>query len=353
MKLMRSWTSAFAWLCGIGVGGYVVASLFERSDVETIVQILQRAGYASLLVFVPFVIIVSFDSIAWRILFANLGTSVSLRVLAMTRTASEALVLTLPGGVAAAESMKPVFLNRASSLDYPTGIAGVFLKKCFVAISQGMYVLLGFAAGLLLSGTSALSALSWKTVLPLLAGIGVGLIVLGVTGLVLCYSTEESRIVNRLVGWLPQESMRTKTKGVLAQIKEVISRLRTTRVKSLIPVMFLLLGAWLMEMAESYVALHVLSIPSTLPEILAMEVSVSLLRSFVFFVPASVGVKEFGYAAFLAAAGVPDPINSAAAFAVLKRSRELAVICAGYLVIAFIFRRKEASASLEPTPEAS
>jgi uncharacterized membrane protein YbhN (UPF0104 family) len=50
---------------------------------------------------------------------------------------------------------------------------------------------------------------------------------------------------------------------------------------------------------------------------------VSLLRSLVFVVPAGLGVQDAGYAVLLRALGVPDSVEVAAAFSLLKRGREL------------------------------
>jgi uncharacterized membrane protein YbhN (UPF0104 family) len=71
--------------------------------------------------------------------------------------------------------------------------------------------------------------------------------------------------------------------------------------------------------------------------VLAMEAAVVFARNAAFFVPAGLGVQDAGYLAFLSAFGVAAPL--AAAFIVVKRTKELLWIAAGYLVLLVLDRR--------------
>jgi uncharacterized membrane protein YbhN (UPF0104 family) len=83
--------------------------------------------------------------------------------------------------------------------------------------------------------------------------------------------------------------------------------------------------------------------------VLAMEVSVSVLRNLIVVVPAGLGIQDAGWAAWLAAAGVPDPANAAAAFVLVKRSKEAVLAVTGYVFLALRSSlARGRSAALEP-----
>jgi uncharacterized membrane protein YbhN (UPF0104 family) len=73
---------------------------------------------------------------------------------------------------------------------------------------------------------------------------------------------------------------------------------------------------------------------------MAIETGVSLLRSIANIAPAGLGVQEAGYATLLTGAGVG--VDTAAAFVLLKRCKELFWIAGGYALLAGM-RRSEAS----------
>jgi uncharacterized membrane protein YbhN (UPF0104 family) len=55
-------------------------------------------------------------------------------------------------------------------------------------------------------------------------------------------------------------------------------------------------------------------------------------------VPAGLGVQDVSYLAFLRALGVPDALNVAAAFLLLKRAKECFWAAVGYAILAFDLR---------------
>jgi uncharacterized membrane protein YbhN (UPF0104 family) len=63
---------------------------------------------------------------------------------------------------------------------------------------------------------------------------------------------------------------------------------------------------------------------------LAVETVVVLVRHILFALPAGLGAQELGYAAFLGTLGVP--VDQCAAFALLKRVKELLWVALGYLL---------------------
>jgi hypothetical protein len=95
-----------------------------------------------------------------------------------------------------------------------------------------------------------------------------------------------------------------------------------------------MLGAWILEAVESFVILRLVGIALPFSAVLAMDVSISVLRNVVVVVPAGLGIQDAGWAAWLAASGVPDPASGAAAFVLVKRAKEAAFALTGYVFLA-------------------
>jgi uncharacterized membrane protein YbhN (UPF0104 family) len=96
---------------------------------------------------------------------------------------------------------------------------------------------------------------------------------------------------------------------------------------------------WLLEAAETYLLLRLLGAEVTWQAAFCMEALLSFLRAVVSLLPAGLGVQDLGYLVFLRALAIVDAPNVAAAFALLKRGRELIWIVVGYACLADKTRR--------------
>jgi hypothetical protein len=103
------------------------------------------------------------------------------------------------------------------------------------------------------------------------------------------------------------------------------------------PYLGFLLG-WLLEAADTLLILHLLGVRLPWSVGGALEVSASLLRNLAVVVPAGLGVQDVSYLAFLRALQVPDALNVAAAFLLLKRGKECFWAACGYALLAFELR---------------
>lgn len=103
--------------------------------------------------------------------------------------------------------------------------------------------------------------------------------------------------------------------------------------------LFTFLLVWLLEAAETFLILYLLGVHLPWTTVGGLEVSVSLLRNLVFMVPAGIGVQDLGYLAFLRALHVPDVVNVAAAFVLLKRGKECCWAITGYVILALLLRK--------------
>jgi uncharacterized membrane protein YbhN (UPF0104 family) len=112
-------------------------------------------------------------------------------------------------------------------------------------------------------------------------------------------------------------------------VREVLQ----SHVRGLMVAFVWILGGWFAEAGETWVLLRLLGIDLSFAMVLAFEPVVSFARSAAFFIPAGLGVQDAGYMAFLRQAGIPDAVNRAAAFVLLKRFKELVWIAVGWILL--------------------
>jgi uncharacterized membrane protein YbhN (UPF0104 family) len=90
------------------------------------------------------------------------------------------------------------------------------------------------------------------------------------------------------------------------------------------------LAGWILEATETWAFLWALGAPVSFGDALAVEATVMLGRHVLVFLPGGLGVVELGYATFLVGTGAS--LDLCAAFVVMKRTRELLWVLAGYLL---------------------
>jgi len=106
-------------------------------------------------------------------------------------------------------------------------------------------------------------------------------------------------------------------------------------------------GCWLCESIETALILWLIGAPLDLALAMAVEVGLTLARSVGNFAPAGIGIQEAGYATLLTATGLG--VETAAAFVLLKRAKEIVWIAIGYGLLAGMGRSEGAR---EVTPGA-
>jgi len=297
-------------------------------------------GVAGALLLLPQLLSLSIESLGWRLAFERMGRNVPLLGLLRVRVATEALAQTLPAGVVFCETMKPTLLARNCGTELQTSLAGMAARKWLLLSSQAVYVglfaILGF--GVL---TQISSAVLGTSVLPYLVG-GASLLLLflaTVTYAVLA----RGQLATRLYGVLeriPIESFQVgllRSRDKFAQTDGELQRFFAGAFTSPLPLLAFL-GGWLVEAAETALILALLGVHLPFGTVGAMEVSASFLRNVMFMVPAGLGVQDLGYLTFLRALAVPDALNVAAAFLLLKRAKEAFWAAVGYAVLALDLR---------------
>jgi len=315
-----------------GAGG--AAALAQRVDWASAKLCLGELGVRAPLAVVPYFIVLLVDSMGWRSTFESRPP---LWTLWRIRAATEAVVVSLPAGVAFGESLRVAMVHRELGLPVSAASANAIVNKVAIAMAQGLFVF----------GTAALSL--WSFDLPALSA-AVGLhpfsLTVAFAGWLLLAGAllwlARAKPLARLVQWLTPlggQALRGRSERIVEIATQVdgglamfarLSYSQRTRALSLF------LPGWVALGAENWVVLSLLGQAKVgLSAAMAIEALVSLVRIGFFFVPGALGAQEVSYYGLLRACGVANPGAVAAAFMIVKRSREIFWIAVGYIILAF------------------
>jgi hypothetical protein len=313
---------------------------FRDTEPQRVAALVGRVGVAGVLTLVPQLLSLFVESVGWRLAFEGMGRRLPLAGLFRTRLATEALAQTLPLGVVFCESMKPLLLARNCGAGLGTSLAGMAARKWLLLGSQSLYV-----ATFALLGWSMLARISRRVLGA--AGLPYALVGAALTLLLLASvmfaMLGRGRQAARLCGWLlklPLPRLRRaleQSRSKFTQTDGLLQRFFASAFAS--PWSLLaFFGGWLLEAVDTALILWLLGVQLPWTAVGALEVSASFLRNVAFIVPAGLGVQDLSYLTFLRALGVPDALNVAAAFLLLKRAKELFWAAFGYAVLALDLR---------------
>lgn len=314
-RLRNSTRTALAVTAAIAL----VAGLASLVDVDAMLARLRATHPLVVLALVPAAIGVALDGLAHRRVLARLGSPVGRVLMVQLRLAIEAVTRTMAGGPVFAETVPPWILGRRAQVPLPRSLASQAGRKSAQIVSHGLF--LGISA---VVGASALTTATHSALTPwLLGAIGVVFLVIGSgLGHALAYSRLGARAEALRARWsgVPSEgSLGHQLDAGLAHGARVEAG-----------AVALLLVAWLVDPLESLLILMALGAPLGWSELLAMEAAASVLRVITFVIPGNAGAQELGYGVMLSGLIGPD---AAAAFAVLKRVRDLVFAGAGALAL--------------------
>ncbi|MCZ7557982.1 MAG: lysylphosphatidylglycerol synthase domain-containing protein [Bacteroidia bacterium] len=302
-------------------------------DVQALVSTL---GYRLPLIVLPYGLVLLLDVLGWRQCMTT-PRYLSLRTLFAIRVSTDALLNTIPAGVAIAEPMRIMMLHRRLRLPVADATSATLLSKMNIAIAQMLFVLLGLLLVLLHAnqhqGIAALldSAGGWVTVLP------ATLLVLAV--LSLPYTGPRFTQLLQLLHRLPVPTLRkqlSRGERALAEIDGYIGDFARSNRARFITSLLLFLWGWLLMAAETWLLLHLLGAEVSISQAIVFEGLASIVKLLFFFIPSGIGAQDLSFVAMLFAFGVPDAATVAVAFMLLRRGKELFWAITGLGVLGFL-----------------
>ncbi len=331
-KSGSSWTG-YAGLC---LGIILIVYLFSQVDLQGAIGRIAHIGFSSVLILLPYFALHLLETFAWLRLFpGNIGTIPYFRLLKI-QLITETISMTLPAGVAVGEPLRPFLCFRFLGIPVPAGVASVAVRKLMLGVAQGIYTVFCALAGFALLQDASQEMLGFE-------GLGFVVIVAGIVVftlflflLMMLLNGRAAHNLHRLLMLVPFD----KVKGwLLAKESEFVDtdeELKSFRgpfVWRLLPVLFTYIVAWFMLALESYIILQLLGMQISFFQVLAIDASLTILRSLFFFIPSGLGVQDLGYLAFFQALGLADAQIGGAAFVLLRRFKEVLWYAVGYIVM--------------------
>lgn len=318
------------------------------ADLRNVARLLAEVGPLALLAVVPYGIAVTLDTAGWAAILRGLEARVATWRLLGLRLSTEAVHLSFPGGPILAEGLKVWFLSRRFGIAAPEGSASLAVKKALQLGTEGVYLFTAaVVAGAVLPEGSVLR--------KVLFGLGAVMTLISVGMVAVLLS---GRVAERLWRLLKRVPLARVQSWMIAREVAFMDTDQHVRVvlQSHVPglaIAFLwILAGWFAEAGETWVILRLLGVDLSFAAVMAFEPLVSFARSAAFFIPAGLGVQDAGYMAFLRQAGIPDPVNRAAAFVLLKRFKELVWIAVGWILLLATRSRVEARGRPPGSPPA-
>ncbi len=311
----RHWGKLLALSLGLFLFLWILRQVgFE----ETFAQV-RKVGWSFPFLLLPSGVMALFFSIAW---WLTLRPGVSLAQTFLTRAAGEAVNLITPMAYMGGEPLKASLLHRLG-IPLTDGLASVVVTKTMTTLGYCLFIFLGLASAL--PRTQEFNS-------ALLGGLGAGLF-LALSVLVLYYGQTRGMfsLLHRLIYRLGARGEAWMAKRERVEVLDgKIATLYRTRRPLVGCLLFSLLG-WLTSAVEAYVFLWAMG--SRVDVSTAMMIQALLLgvKAATFFIPANLGAQEGGTVLIFLGLGISA--ETATAFSLLRRAREITWVTIGLLVL--------------------
>ncbi len=291
---------------------------------QTIFIEIKSLGLALLIIYIPYLISYSCDTLGWRATLAGYRRHIAFKDLFLARIAGETVNNLTPLAYLGGEPVKAYILLHRFGVPLVQGLASVVIAKTTMTIAEIIFILLGIMlASFRIEGGGPLLSL---LLLVLLGGIiSVGLFFLAQRrGLFGGFLSLLGRLGIRIPFLMKrEESLRSLDRA----ISDFYIRDRRSFFRSL---SFFLLG-WIAGAFEVYLLLYFLHIPIDLSVAIIIEALASMIKSVAFLIPGAVGAQEGGNLLIFTLFGLAA--STGITFSLIRRIRELCIIGVGLLVL--------------------
>jgi glycosyltransferase 2 family protein len=303
-------------LLGLGLFGWFI----HRAGPAEIFATASRLGWLAPLVVMPYFLVYLLDTWGWYLAFGSYAAMrPSFLTLFRVRWAGESINNVIPSAYVGGEALK-VYLLHKRGLSGMTASTSVVASKTCQVLAQVVFI-----------GLGALAAMNH---LPADSGMRswMMLITLGAFGVVgLLFLLQRRGMFSSLHTLLSRLSIRIKAleRNQLHLRKlddQIYAFYQGDRARFFLTTTVFLMG-WLADTVEVYVVCHLLGLPLSWTEAIAIESFITVAKAVGIFVPGALGVQESGVVLLFQVFGLPVPI--AVAYAILRRGRDLFYVLVG------------------------
>jgi putative membrane protein len=311
--------TALRWIVlslGLGLFGWFI----HRAGPAEIFATVSRLGWLAPVVVMPYFLVYVLDAWGWYLAFGSYAAArPSYLTLFRVRWAGESINNVVPSAYVGGEALKAYLLHKRGFSGMTAGTSVVASKSCQV-LAQVLFI-----------GLGALAAISH---LPAESGARLGMMLITMVAfgvMSLLFLLQRRGMFSSLHALLARFSIRIpameKNQPHLRKLDDQIYAFyHHDRVRFLQTTTVFLMG-WLADALEVYVVCHLLGLPLVWTEAIAIEAFISVAKAVGIFVPAALGVQESGVVLLFQIFGLPAPM--AAAYAIIRRGRELFYVLVG------------------------
>ncbi len=330
--------TTLAGYAGLVTGIILLVWLFLQIDFKASVGLVIDIGWFSLFLLIPYAALHVLETIGWKKLFPTATGNLPFRRLFNIQVISETVSMTVPAGVAVGEPLRPYLCKRFLGVPLPSAVAAVVIRKLVLGLSQGFYTLAGALFGFgwlqeLSVELIGIAGLGW-----IVAAAALVIIAVFTALLVMLLDGGMASRLHRLLLAVPFTRLRAWLLGKESSFHATDSELKRfgeTGVRQIVLSTICYTFSWMMLGVESYLILYLLGAEVAFEKILALDTTLTLLRSVVFVIPSGLGIQDFGFLAFFRALGMHDYVVLGGAFVLLRRLKELLWYAAGYALLLF------------------
>jgi uncharacterized membrane protein YbhN (UPF0104 family) len=324
----RTWRRrSVRWILGLGIPLALLAVASRQADPRAGLRLLAEAGPWCLFALLPYGVTLAVDSIGWRLLFSPaMRTRVPLPAAYVSRMAGEAVAQTLPSAGLAGEAASAWLLSKRTGVPLGETIGSLAVRRVLVA--PGHAAMLAAAALLAVTREEVPRGL-----VAALAAASLALALAATAGARWLVRSQPFARLHLAMRRAPWAGLRAWAGGPSVRLRDAdreAGRLLAGSWRPRTAAVLLFASVFLVESLETFLLLRLVGARVTLVQAVAVEPLVSLLRALAFFAPAGLGVQDLGYVALLRLVGAPEAAAVGAAFVLLKRTKELAWVSAGW-----------------------
>jgi uncharacterized membrane protein YbhN (UPF0104 family) len=312
----------------------LLVRVFGAIDLRATRGAIVHAGRLGPLALAPFLLAMTCDAMGIHLVLRALGYAVPLGRLLPIRIATEALHMTAPAGFVVADTATATLLDAHCRVPLGAGAVLAVGRKWLVMRAHSLYIAVGAACGAaaLTMVSRRLFGADWfpaavaaSAAFPLGLSLALGAGFRGRSALARLQALARNcpwRALGARVASFRSGAVDGDVR--LARVGAARSATRLATASFFV--------CWILESLETALILWLVVAPLDLRLAMGVEVGLTLARSIGNVAPAGLGVQEAGYATLLTAAGVT--VETAAAFVLLKRAKELVWIAVGYTLLA-------------------
>lgn len=317
MKTALRW---ILFLLGLGLFGWFI----HRAGPGEIWANVQKLGWFAPVILLPYLLVYLLDTWGWYLAFGKYA-AVRPRFLTLFRVrwAGEAVNNVIPSGYVGGEAVKAYLLHKRGVPGLTCGTSVVASKTCQV-IAQVAFI--GLGALLALPHLPADSGARRGMMMITVAAFGV---------VVLLLLLQRRGMFSTVQGVLKRFNLLlqviAKHEANFRKLDDQVYQFYHADRARFFQTTFVYFLGWLADALEIFVVCHLLGLPLTPTEALAIEAFITVAKAMGIFVPAAMGVQESGVVFLFQIFGLPAPIG--VTYAILRRGRDLFYVLVGGLLL--------------------